>query len=372
MSKYGDLDYDEKWYDAPLDKYLDHKQTVDDVTDRRYDEIYRTVVESPDNAKWQAWDEFVDWRDGMTIRDARAFKSQLEAASGINSSRTIEEMLRIVQSFLKELLEREVVDSNPVAYVCDKTDFDHDELDKLDRTVDEIGNYLRAIPNLLQRAMGVTFAKTGVRKGENWNIDLPYLHLDHELYYRVLDQHGVTLVDEVVDHPDTFYIPSEPTVGESFRGETRTLGNKRKRGTRIPVDGELKQALLDWFAVRPETAYPHPLWVSPQGKPTRIATVDPNRKLTNYWAEETGLVDDGDTGKFTPHWFRHFFTTNMQPGRGYHDGSIAPTLVKYIRGDVGTATEESGRDIMDVYSHDWGDQVRDKYLNNIYQFGIYD
>jgi hypothetical protein len=33
----------------------------------------------------------------------------------------------MVQSFLKELLERDVIESNPVAYVCDETDFDHDD-----------------------------------------------------------------------------------------------------------------------------------------------------------------------------------------------------------------------------------------------------
>jgi len=55
----------------------------------------------------------------------------------------------------------------------------------------------------------------------------------------------------------------------------------------------------------------------------------------------------------------------MKPGRGHHDDSIAPSLVKYIRGDV----ED---DIMEVYTHDWGDQVREQYLDAIYKFGIYD
>jgi integrase len=168
----------------------------------------------------------------------------------------------------------------------------------------------------------------------------------------------------VKDYPDSLYIPSEPTIGESFRSEERLLGNKRKRGTRIPIDQETKQALLDWVTVRPETAYPHPLWVSPVGQPTRIGFNNTNKKLTRSWAEETGLVDDGTTGKFTPHWFRHFFTTNMKPGRGHHENSIPPSLVKYIRGDV----EE---DIMKLYTHNWGDQVSDQYLDAIYHFGIY-
>jgi len=62
-----------------------------------------------------------------------------------------------------ELLERDVIESNPVAYVLDETEFDHDDPNKSDLTVDEIGKYLRAIPNLQQRAMGVMFAKTGMR-----------------------------------------------------------------------------------------------------------------------------------------------------------------------------------------------------------------
>jgi integrase/recombinase XerC len=377
MTKYGNLNFDEQWYKEPLEKYLEHKRTVDEVTDKRFDEIARALVGNPErydweclreldepSVKWEAWDEFVDWRDEMTLADARAFKQQLEDA-GL-ASRTVENKLRMVQSFLKELLERDVIESNPVAYVCDETEFDHDGPDKIDRTVDEIGEYLRAIPNLQQRAMGVTFAKTGIRKGENYNIDLAFLHLDHDIYDDVLNQHDVTLVDEVADHPDTLYIPSEPTVGETFRGEKRQLGNKRKRGTKIPIDGELKKALLDWLAVRPETSYPHPLWVKPAGKPTRIGKTNPNTNLTNYWAEETGLVDDGDIGAFTPHWFRNFFTTQILPGSGHHEDHLDPAMVNYIRGDV------MDHDMLDHYRQSWGNAIRKPYLDAIYQFGIYD
>lgn len=362
MSKYGDIDFDQRWEDEPLEKYLEHKRTVDNITNSRCKSIINTVVNSPDRVPWESWDEHTDWRDGMTIADARSFKQQLEGA-GLGS-RTVEEYLKIVQSFLKELLERDVVESNPVAYVCDETNFEHSDKDKIDRTVGEVGTYLRSIPNLQQRGLGVTFGKTGIRKGENINIDLPFVHLDHKIYYTTLDKHGISVHDEIADNPDTLYIPSEPTTGELFRGEKRLCGNKRERGTRIPIDTELKHALLDWLAVRPETEYPHPLWVSTKGG-GRIGKMNPNEKLTNYWAEQTGLVDDGDTEEFTPHWFRHFFTTNMKPGRGHHDDSIPPSLVKYIRGDV----ED---DIMEVYTHDWGSQVRQKYLDAIYQFGIYD
>lgn len=370
MSKYGNLDFDEEWYEKPLERYLYHKRHVDEVTDKRFEAIKVSVVSSPDSSSYQAWDEFVDWRDGMTTDDARAYLDQLRAA-GL-AERSVETQMRTVQSFLNELLDRNVIDSNPVAYVLDETTFDFEKKNKLDRSPDEIGAYLGEVLDLQLRAVGITFAKTGIRIGENLNTDLPFLHLDHDIFYKTLDRHDISIHKEIADKPDTLYISSGPTVGEQFRGEERRSGNKRKRDTFIPIDSELKKALLDWLAVRPETEYPHPLWVGPTGDPTRMTDIYIQRKLTNYWAEETGLVTDGSTKKFTPHWFRHFFTTNMQPGRGYHDDGIAPTLVKYIRGDVGTSTDTNGSDIMDVYTHNWGDQVRDQYLDAIYHFGIYD
>lgn len=363
MSKFGDLDFDDRWYDEPLEMYLDYKQTEDEVTDGRYGQIVNAVVDSPENSDWKSWDEHTDWRDGMNVTDARSFKKQLEDA-GLGS-RTVEEILRRVQSFLSALLDRKVVESNPVAYVCEEADFNHESKGKIDRTVEDIGGFLRSIPNLKHRGMGMILAKTGIRAGENHNIDLPFVHLDHPIYYSTLDRHGTSVHDEISDNPDTLYIPTEPTTREVFRGEERKRGNKRKRGTRVPIDAELKRALLDWLAVRPETAYPHPLWTSKKGPNHRIGVNAQRLRLTTHWAEETGLVDDGSTEEFTPHWFRHFFTTNMKPGRGYHDDSMAPSLVKYIRGDV----ED---DIMEVYTHDWGDQVREQYLDAIYKFGVYE
>lgn len=363
MADYGNLTFDDEWYEEPLEKYLSNKSNSDGVTEGRIDDIRDAVVKSPEESEWDAWDEFVDWRNEMTTSDAQAFKQQLEK-SGLGS-RTVEKILKIVQSCLNDLLEREVVESNPVAYVCDEASFDHDDPDKIDRTIEEVGEYLRGISNLQQRAIAVLFAKSGIRRGEVYNIDLPFLHLDHNIYDTILDQHSVTLVNEIADQPDTLYIPSEPREKESFRGECRQLGNKRKRDTKIPIDNETKKALLDWLAVRPETTHPHPLWVTSYGSRDRMGTSNHSQKLTNYWAEETGFLDDGSNRAFHPHWFRHFFTTNMKPGRGHHDDSIAPSLVKYIRGDV----ED---DIMEVYTHEWGDQVRSEYLDAIYKFGIYD
>jgi len=44
MSKYGDLNFDEQWYNEPIEKYLNHKRTVDEVTDSRFNAIERTSL----------------------------------------------------------------------------------------------------------------------------------------------------------------------------------------------------------------------------------------------------------------------------------------------------------------------------------------
>jgi hypothetical protein len=57
----------------------------------------------------------------------------------------------------------------------------------------------------------------------------------------------------------------------------------------------------------------------------------------------------------------------MAKNRGDHDGGLDPMLIKYIRGDV---LDDA---ILDIYTHDsWGVNVREEYLNNIYNFGIYE
>lgn len=76
------------------------------------------------------------------------------------------------------------------------------------------------------------------------------------------------------------------------------------------------------------------------------------------------------------HYFRHFFTTNMQEGEGTHSADLSWNMVQILYEDVG-AQEPDGENngsnsLHSTYTHDWGNQIRELYLNNIYRFGIYD
>ena len=369
MSNYGDLDFEPDWQDSPVQKYMDYKKTREDHTDSWIRTIEHAVAISPPKSDYESWDEYVDWQSGMTIEDAWNFLDQLRASD--LTERTVEHNMRIVQSFLDDLRKRNVVDANPVSYVCDEAEFAVEEKGKIERTVGELGDYLGSLSDPQYRAMGILFAKTGVRVGEMMNIDLMDLNLNHQSYQSFIAERDIDIHPVIEDRPDSLYISSEPMTGREYRGEERWAGNKRKRDTVIPIDKETKLALLDWIAMRPQTEYPHPLYVG-ERHPRRLSNVA-NDFLPDKYAEEAGFVDDGSDVRFSPHWFRHFFTTQLHAGYGDHEGHLEPTIIKYLRGDVYStgAPNARGDDIMEVYLHDWGDTVRPEYERAIYQFGIY-
>jgi|GEM_PF-6116155 len=361
MSEYGALDYDASWSTEPFETYLEQKAERDDLTAHRLTQIRRVLIEAPATTSYLAWDERIDWRSGMTVSDGWQFLRQLREA-GL-AERTVAEYTRIVQSFLRTLLERGVVDSNPVAYVRDQTEFETTATHKVERSVSEVAQLLQSVPDPQYQAAGILFAKTGIRNGECVNIDLSHLNLDHTGYRSFLRERGIPLHNRVADRPDALYIPSEPTMGETYRGERRKAGNKRDRETIIPIDNETKTALLRWVAQRPRTPSPHPLWVGKRGT-DRISMHSFGNLLTGRYAAESGFVSSANEESFTPHWFRHMFTTQLKPGHGDHPRSVDLATLRYLRGDVIS-------DVTEVYTHDWGNTVRESYLDAVYRFGVF-
>jgi integrase len=168
------------------------------------------------------------------------------------------------------------------------------------------------------------------------------------------------------------FIHSEIWAEEEMNGEERVDGNKRKRETLIPVDRELKKSLIDWLSIRPDTKSPaHPVFTTKTTRNKeykRLRGANLHRYAIGEYAQKAGLASPGqDSSDVDLHYFRHFFVTQMAKNRGDHDGGLDPMLIKYIRGDV---LDDA---ILDIYTHDsWGVNVREEYLNNIYNFGIYE
>jgi len=76
--------------------------------------------------------------------------------------------------------------------------------------------------------------------------------------------------------------------------------------------------------------------------------VERHARATEWYREGGGPEEN-----VTPHYFRHFFTTHLRDRTGERG------VVKYLRGDVAS-------DVIDTYTHDWGDTVRRVYERHIY------
>jgi len=205
--------------------------------------------------------------------------------------------------------------------------------------------FLDDIAHPLDHAVVVTLLKTGVRAGELCNLDLRDLSLPDTGPERA----------QLAERGDALYVDSEPAVGEETNGEVRTASNKRKRETVIPVDDELAAALRRWLAVRPDPrSDADPLFVSTREWGKRL-TPDALGRIVRDHAEDAGWHRSGAGAaeNVTPHYFRHYFTTHLRDQTGERG------VVKYIRGDVAD-------DIIDTYTHNWGNRVREVYEANIY------
>jgi integrase/recombinase XerC len=210
--------------------------------------------------------------------------------------------------------------------------------------------FLEGIRHPLERAVVVTFLKTGIRAGELCNLDR------RDVYLR--DPTGTSTPRAAIDsRPGSLYVDDAPTLGEQYNGEQRSASNKRKRATTIPVDDELERVLRSWLAIRPDPlADGNALFVSTGDRWGQRLTTDMVHHVVETHARRNGWYETGGGAEtnVTPHYFRHFFTTHLRDRTGDRG------IVKYLRGDV-------AQDVIDTYTHDWGTRVRDVYEEEIYR-----
>jgi site-specific recombinase XerD len=258
-----------------------------------------------------------------------------------------------VHRFYRYMNRVGALEGNPMAVVIEEMDESIDQNpDRREISVAEMRSFVADTGHPLHRGLIVTLLKTGIRVGELSNLDLRDLYLADE---SVAAAYGVDPRPAIDGRPDSLYVPSEPARGDTYNGEERTASNKRQRSTVIPVDAELKRVLTRWLAIRPDTASAaEPLFVSTSewGRrvtPSMVRSIVTERAETVGWHRPGGGAEEN----VTPHYFRHFFTTHLRDRTGDRG------VVKYLRGDVAD-------DIIDTYTHNWGDRVREVYEEHVY------
>ena len=297
------------------------------------------------------FEEYLESRD-LTVtsanhRDCMAYVHQLR---GSVAESTVATYASYLHRFYDYMVRVGSFDENPMALVLEEIDESiNTDPARRDVSLPEMRSFLSNVGHPLHRAILITLLKTGVRAGELCNLDRRDLHLrspDDDPDHRAT----------VASRPGSLYVDDEPARGAAYNGETRSASNKRKRATTIPVDDELEFALRRWLAVRPDTiSGADPLFVSTTGQWGRRLKPNAVHHVVETHAREAGWyrTGGGPEENVTPHYFRHFFTTHLRDRTGDRG------VVKYLRGDV-------AQDVIDTYTHDWGDRVRRVYEANIY------
>ena len=281
-----------------------------------------------------------------TRRDCMAWIHELRGTVAESTVATYASYLHRFYAYMNQV---GAFDSNPMTLVVEEMD---ERIDtnptRRDISVDAMRTFVGEISHPLDHVIVVTLLKTGLRAGELCNLDLRDVSLTE------IDHDTRAQLD---GKADSIYVSPEPNVGERYNGETRPASNKRKRETVIPIDEELKRTLKQWLAVRPDPISPaNPLFTTTRESWGQRITPDiVHHVVTNHAREFGWHRRGGDAAEnVTPHYFRHFFTTHLRDRTGDRG------IVKYLRGDV-------AEDIIDTYTHNWGDRVRQVYETNIYE-----
>ena len=287
---------------------------------------------------------------GAEHRDCMAWIHRLR---GTVAGSTVATYAAYLHRFYAYMTQVGTFDDNPMALVVEEMD-ERINTDPTRReiAVPEMRTFLAGVTHPLDRALVVTMLKTGVRVGELCNLDLRDLSIPETR--ETLD---VDVRPQLDGRGDALFVAADRAVGDVTEGERRTAANKRKRATVIPVDGELRRTLVRWLAVRPDpVSRADPLFVGTGDSWGRRVTPHVVHHVVETHASDHGWHRDGGGAEenVTPHYFRHFFTTHLRDRTGDRG------IVKYLRGDVAS-------DVIDTYTHDWGDRVRRTYEEHIYE-----
>jgi len=270
----------------------------------------------------------------VTDRDVFLWKKELEGR-GLSDS-TLEMYLTSLASLYNFLIKSPLYPHvyNPASKVRGGIRLNSDgRTTRRDITVKEMADFVRFIKHPRDRAMVVLLLKTGIRRTELANLKVQHIALDDNLR----GKHSTL-------KPMSIFVDS------------KTPGSKRKRDTVIPIDDECVRALSTWMAIRPGVKS-DALFVQ-LNYGDDICGERVTRRVRK-WAREYGWWDpDADlTTNVTPHYFRHFFTSHMRKR-----GMDVP-LLAYLRGDT-------GKSVMDIYTHYSRDDIREQYDRCIYKFGV--
>jgi len=262
--------------------------------------------------------------------------------------------------FVSWYQSRGVFDYNPFDIATDdRVEFNLPDTVKRHVELDDLRSYIKTIrdPSLL--TFVVLLLKTGIRLAEAYNLDLRDINLDHPLSSSMPDVRA-----EIYGDSDVIYIDSTIEADE-YNGETRERANKKNSTRILPIDSELKDTLVWYIAQIPPSPSPaNPLFRQSRHNMGQRTSYTAHRNRFNRWAEEHGLRDRENKLNVSPHWCRHWFTTQL---RQRMDNDNNEMRIGTVKGSVKSLRGDTDDDVIYIYTHNWGDNswIKSVYQNNI-------
>lgn len=331
----------------PFEVFNRERLSTKDLSDSAIGEYYRTFRE---------WRAFMDQQDRHPAcpneNHVKGFIQYLRNERG-NAAGTIKNRLMYLNAAYQYWQEDAAFphpqDYNPIDLAKGGVDLDDGPVKEPPRLTEaELREKLKEITHIRDRAIVLMQLKLGLRATELCNIRLSEIHLSN----RDVRNHyngEIGTATALKGRENAVYIPHDRD------------GNKSRRPRVLPLDDELRGALIRYLLIRPDNGEPW-LFLS-KNQRTQLRRKDVNLVWKGAFHPEYEETEEHKA--VTSHYGRHWFTTYWRVDR-----DLNRELIKYMRGDTsGSATIED-RGAIDEYIHTYYEDIEPIYREQIFKLNI--
>lgn len=243
----------------------------------------------------------------------------------------------------------EPVEADPIGFVLEE----HDLLEEVKRRnphiipIEEARKIICSWDNPRWLACNLLLAKTLRRRGGVVNLDLKDVHIDHPAC-------DWDIASEIRHSPNYLRFSRDKSRGDGVGDQKRTTGNKTETTHIVPIDDELRDALIWHLTTRkPDFDPDAPLFFGSKGKRLNGDVVSEKfKRKAQEQGHYYGPLDDDNIGV---HYWRHWGTTWFEDRFGENN-----SITDYLRGDKGSATK--------AQYNQWSKKKEEIYLENVPKF----
>lgn len=241
------------------------------------------------------------------------------------------------------------VDADPIGFVLKE----HDLLEDVEGrnphiiSIEEAREIITSWDNPRWLAFNLILAKSLRRRGGVVNLDLKDVHLDHPAC-------DWSVAPEIRHKPNYMRFSRNKSQGEGLGDQERKTGNKTQTTRIIPIDDELRDALVWHLTTRKADFDPDsPLFFGSRG--LRLYGDVASKRFKDKAEERGHYYGVHDDDNVNVHYWRHWGTTWFEDRLGEHN-----SITDYLRGDKGSATK--------AQYNQWSDKKEEIYLENVPKF----